>query len=829
MLQRRPPRFSLERSRRPRAMLGMGAVLAALALAATTVFILTSGFDTSAWVVTDQPRGDLLGLDARARDLALAANSTDVKAYLDDAADALEAEGNLPRGDFDVNDAYGLAFININQACYQLIAGTIDQPGSVVPCLDSLDETVPALDQLTPAANSSINGTTTLSVRSTDNRRIDRVEFQFRVNNEFIGDPQAADRVGWSRTYTTSFNGDELANGQVDLCATTWDKAGNEGRACHSVTAVGPPAPQSPLTVTATGGINQAVVNWTPSSTPPLATGYYVYWNAANDFATASRTDQVVEPTHTETITGLDPATTYWFWVTAVNGGSVESSPPAGPATALTLPVTPTGLAATGVDGSDTTMAVSWAPVTGTVSGYHVYRNGGTTPVYSGSSTSFTDSGLTGNTTYYYTVTAYNSSGDSPQSDPATGTTAPAAPTGMTVTTSGTGYSGSYNASSGAVSYQLQLNRDVGATSALLVDSTLSGNSNTSFSATPGTKSVRYQGRVRATNAAGLRSPWTSWTPWSAWTTPLDPTGAYASVCGNGYQYCLNFNSPYGVSWLNVNRAVSDVYAMGVLQNNVPSTAVGATTYTDPTNPGSSLSGASGWGWLGFQATYQAYVCNSNGCSSGMAQALAASRWYANTAANGWGVSRLSWAYSAQYGGQESVWSTKWYHDDLSSWNAWGPGYLGMNWGPYAINWAPYGTSPGYRYDYVAQWFWFYQKFPSYGCYWFMGQSDDSNRLRLGSPAWGGGYATDLGTLLTGWDVWNAIPWPGTGQQYSTPACAWVYPGTEVGALWGHYEETGDAYFYAWWANTAGWDQWGWTLIDRNWIRWVPESVNANT
>ena len=84
----------------------------------------------------------------------------------------------------------------------------------------------------------------------------------------------------------------------------------------------------------------------------------------------------------------------------------------------------PTGVTAT--PASSISITVNWSPVTG-ATGYKVYRNTSSSGAYSHvgtlASTSYTDSGLSANTTYYYKVSATNSAGESAQSSPVSATT----------------------------------------------------------------------------------------------------------------------------------------------------------------------------------------------------------------------------------------------------------------------------------------------------------------------------------------------------------------------------------------------------------------------
>src|SRR5262249_26694115 len=125
--------------------------------------------------------------------------------------------------------------------------------------------------------------------------------------------------------------------------------------------------------------------------------------------------------------TGLAAGVTYFYVVTAVNKLSKESGPsnqasattPGGP------PPAPTNL--TGTPGN-AQVSLSWTGSTGATS-YHVKRatvsGGPYTTVGSPTSTSFTDTGLTNGTTYFYVVTALNSAGESGNSNQASATPAP--------------------------------------------------------------------------------------------------------------------------------------------------------------------------------------------------------------------------------------------------------------------------------------------------------------------------------------------------------------------------------------------------------------------
>ena len=83
-------------------------------------------------------------------------------------------------------------------------------------------------------------------------------------------------------------------------------------------------------------------------------------------------------------------------------------------------PAAPAGLAVTGTTASS--VSLSWTAPSGTVTGYHVYENG--TQAASVTATSATVTGLAAVSTYSFTVTAYNSAGESAASGAVQATTA---------------------------------------------------------------------------------------------------------------------------------------------------------------------------------------------------------------------------------------------------------------------------------------------------------------------------------------------------------------------------------------------------------------------
>src|SRR5262249_26786969 len=121
------------------------------------------------------------------------------------------------------------------------------------------------------------------------------------------------------------------------------------------------------------------------------------------------------------TNTGLTDGITYYYQVTAVNGGVESARSSEVSATPILAP--PANLVATP---SAFTVTLGWTAYPG-AAGYNVYRgtsSGGEVAVATGiSGTSFLDTGLTLGTKYYYQVTSFDAGAESARSSEITATT----------------------------------------------------------------------------------------------------------------------------------------------------------------------------------------------------------------------------------------------------------------------------------------------------------------------------------------------------------------------------------------------------------------------
>jgi fibronectin type 3 domain-containing protein len=200
------------------------------------------------------------------------------------------------------------------------------------------------------------------------------------------------------------------------------------------------------------------------------------------------------------TDTGLTPDTTYSYEVTAYKG-SAQSAPAA--ISGKTLPETldtPAGLTITGQ--TQNSISLSWGAVSG-AEGYSVTRSGGSggPSTKTTASTSYTDTGLTPDTTYGYQVTAYKGQIKSATVNISGKTiaVAPQKPTGLVVSAVTAGsVSLSWNSTAGAASYEVyRINYTSGVSTKI---GTALGNYYTDYTVSPGTA---YYYTVSAVNTLG--------------------------------------------------------------------------------------------------------------------------------------------------------------------------------------------------------------------------------------------------------------------------------------------------------------------------------------
>ncbi|MFZ1011354.1 MAG: malectin domain-containing carbohydrate-binding protein [Candidatus Sulfotelmatobacter sp.] len=230
-------------------------------------------------------------------------------------------------------------------------------------------------------------------------------------------------------------------NPTTDNAGTTADSASyisyitSWGGTAGNCTAV-PTIPGTP-SATATSS-SQISLTWGASTAGSTCTmSYEVFRSTTSGFTPSSSTliaSSLTAASYADS--GLTPSTTYYYVIEAFDGDGASAASPQGSATTQSsggsctaIPSAPTGLTATA--SSSSVISLSWTAVTPppncTISSYSVY--GGTTAnpttlIAGGlTGTTYSNTGLTASTTYYYVVKAVDSFGTSAASAQASATT----------------------------------------------------------------------------------------------------------------------------------------------------------------------------------------------------------------------------------------------------------------------------------------------------------------------------------------------------------------------------------------------------------------------
>jgi fibronectin type 3 domain-containing protein len=179
-------------------------------------------------------------------------------------------------------------------------------------------------------------------------------------------------------------------------------------------------APAAPTGLTAVAGSEQVSLHW---SAVPGVTYNVKRWDGAVYSTIASG---LTTPSYTDT--GLTNGATYSYVVSATSclestdSIAVSATPEAG---GVAVPPAPTGLVASQGPGAKK-ISLSWIASSGATS-YNVKRStisgGPYITIATAVTTTYSNTGLSSGTTYYYVVSAVNSAGESPDSNPASNTT----------------------------------------------------------------------------------------------------------------------------------------------------------------------------------------------------------------------------------------------------------------------------------------------------------------------------------------------------------------------------------------------------------------------
>ena len=278
------------------------------------------------------------------------------------------------------------------------------------------------------------------------------------------------------------------------------------------------PALMSPLN-RATGLGQTLTMQWKVSTG---AQWYHLQVSAASNFATTVLdVDQISSTTYDIPTGKLNWNTRYYWRVSAGNcgGASVWTSsfyfntalgpPPADPSNLIATPI------------SSSQIDLTWQDTSNNETGFKIERRTGT-GAYTEIATvganvvSYSNTGLTATTTYYYQVRAYNRNGNSNYCTEANAKTLPLPPPVPVLTSPASGATGmdqaprlAWNPSAGALNYSVQLST-VSNFATIVINQ--AGVTNSFFDVAPGVLSwnTRYYWRVNVVGASGSTSAWTA-------------------------------------------------------------------------------------------------------------------------------------------------------------------------------------------------------------------------------------------------------------------------------------------------------------------------------
>ena len=364
--------------------------------------------------------------------------------------------------------------------------------------------------------------------------------------------------------------------------------------AASAITLGDTTAPSAPTGVAATAlSLTDIRIDWTASTDQGGAglAGYRIFRNGSSSvLATVTNGTSYTDA-------GLSPNTNYSYQVRAFDGANPPNesalSTPAASATTqadTTAPTIPSGVTATAVSG--TQIRIDWTASTDAgvgVAGYRIYRDGSTSILATVTSgTTFTDSGLTLNTTYSYQVLAFDNatpSNVSALSTPAASATTQADNTAPTVPSSVAAtalsstqirvdWTASTDAGLGVAGYRIYRNGN----SSVLATVT-SGTSFTDGTVLPNTTytyQVRAYDNALPPNVSALSTPAASATTPADTTAPAAPSGVTATVLSAS---SIRIDWSASVDTGGAGLAGYRVYRDG--SSSVLATVTSGTSYTD--------------------------------------------------------------------------------------------------------------------------------------------------------------------------------------------------------------------------------------------------------
>ncbi len=287
-----------------------------------------------------------------------------------------------------------------------------------------------------------------------------------------------------------------------------YNTAGNSAPSNKASAITMPDPPDAPGSLTyAMVGNTQVDLSWADNANNELGFGIERKTGAGGTYVAI---DSVGAGVTSFSNTGLAPGMQYFYRVFAFNGGGNSAySNEVSVSTPPTPPTAPSTLTATGVSNSQINLA--WTDNASNETGFKIERKTGVDGAYTqiatvgADITSYSNTGLTANTQYFYRVRAYNTGGNSSYSNEANATTfidPPVAPSNLAATTVSNTQIDLAWTDTASTETGFKIERKTGANGTYAEITTVGANV-TTFSNTGLNPGVRYFYRVRAFNGTG--------------------------------------------------------------------------------------------------------------------------------------------------------------------------------------------------------------------------------------------------------------------------------------------------------------------------------------
>lgn len=273
----------------------------------------------------------------------------------------------------------------------------------------------------------------TLVATASSNSQID-LTWADNSNNEtgFILERSADGSTGWTSVATPAANATSASNTSLTSNTAYYyriratNTGGDSTNSATANTTTLPDAPSAPSGFAASAG-SSSTINLTWTDNANNETGFVIERSANGTTGWAS----VLTPTANainDSNTGLSASTTYYYRIKAVNtGGSSAYSSVVNATTSAAPPTAPSALTVTTVSTSELT--IGWTDNSTDETGFELERSADGSTGWSlinspaANASSYSNTSLTTNTTYYYRIRAVGAGGNSSYTSVANGTT----------------------------------------------------------------------------------------------------------------------------------------------------------------------------------------------------------------------------------------------------------------------------------------------------------------------------------------------------------------------------------------------------------------------